>query len=51
MFRLSINALDSEKEADFAIKQLLPTLSTDGMNQALEVILENFEKFKKEEKQ
>ena len=51
MFRLSINALDSEKDADFAIKQLLPTLSTDGMNQALEVILENFEKFKKEEKQ
>ena len=51
IFRLSINALDSEKEANFAIKQLLPTLSTDGINQALEIILENFEKFKKEEKQ
>ena len=51
MFRLSINALDSEKDANFAIKELLPTLSTDGMNQALEIILENYEKFKKEEKQ
>ena len=51
IIRLSINALDSEKEANFAIKQLLPTLSTDGINQALEIILENFEKFKKEEKQ
>ena len=51
MFRLSINALDSEKDANFAIKELLPILSTDGMNQALEIILENYEKFKKEEKQ
>ena len=51
IIRLSINALDSEKEANFAVKQLLPTLSTDGIDQALEIILENFEKFKKEEKQ
>ena len=51
IFRLSINALDSEKEANFAVKQLLPALSTDGIDQALEIILENFEKFKKEEKQ
>ena len=50
MFRLSINALDPEKDANFAIRELLPTLSTDGMNQALEIILENYEKFKKEEK-
>ena len=51
IFRLSINALDSEKEANFAVKQLLPALSTDGIDQALEIILENFEKFKKEGKQ
>ncbi len=51
MFRLSVNALDSEKDANFAIKELLPTLSTEGMNQALEIILEEYEKFKKEEKQ
>ena len=51
IIRLSINALDSEKEANFAVKQLLPTLSTDGIDQALEIILENFEKFKKEGKQ
>jgi DNA repair exonuclease SbcCD nuclease subunit len=51
IIRLSINALDSEKEANFAVKQLLPALSTDGIDQALEIILENFEKFKKEGKQ
>ena len=51
IIRLSINALDSEKEANFAVKQLLPALSTYGIDQALEIILENFEKFKKEEKQ
>ena len=51
MFRLSAKTLDSEKDADFAIKELLPTLTTDGMNEALEIILHDYEKFKKEEEQ
>ena len=51
IFRLSAKTLDSEKDADFAIKELLPTLTTDGMNEALEIILHDYEKFKKEEEQ
>jgi hypothetical protein len=51
MLRISTSILDSEKDADFAIKELLPTLTTDGMNEALEIILHDYEKFKKEEGQ
>jgi DNA repair exonuclease SbcCD nuclease subunit len=49
MLRLSTNALGSEQDAKFAIKELLPALSTDAMNQALEIILEDYKKFKEEE--
>ena len=51
LFRLSANALGSEQDAKFAIKELLPVLSTDGTDQALQIILESYEKFKKEENQ
>ena len=51
MFRLSTDALGSEQDANFVIKELLPVLSTDGTDQALQIILENYEKFKKEENQ
>ena len=51
MFRLSTDALGSEQDANFAIKELLPALSTDGTDQALQIILESYEKFKKEENQ
>ena len=51
MFRLSTDALGSEQGANFVIKELLPVLSTDGIDQALQIILENYEKFKKEENQ
>ncbi len=51
MFRLSTEALGSEQDANFVIKELLPALSTDGIDQALQIILENYEKFKKEENQ
>ena len=49
IFRLSENALGSEQDANFAIKQLLPALSTDATDQALEIILEDYKKFKEEE--
>ena len=49
MFRLSAKILNSEKDANFAIKELLPTLTTDGTNESLEIILHDYEKFKKEE--
>ena len=51
MFRLSTEALGSEQDANFVIKELLPVLSTDRIDQALQIILENYEKFKKEENQ
>ena len=51
MFRLLADALGSEQDANFVIKELLPVLSTDGIDHALQIILENYEKFKKEEDQ
>ena len=51
MFRLSTEALGSEQDANFVMKELLPVLSTDRIDQALQIILENYEKFKKEENQ
>jgi DNA repair exonuclease SbcCD nuclease subunit len=49
MLRLSTNALGSEQDAKFAIKELLPVLSTDETEQALEIILEDYREFKEEE--
>ena len=50
VFRLSIDALGSEKAANFAIKELLPLLSTGQMKEAAQVILENYNKSKKEKR-
>jgi DNA repair exonuclease SbcCD nuclease subunit len=51
MFRLSVDALGSEQAASFAIKELLPVLASGEIKEASEIIIENFEKFKKEKKQ
>jgi DNA repair exonuclease SbcCD nuclease subunit len=51
MLRLSVDALGSEQYANFAIKELLPTLSSGEIKEASQIITENFEKFKKEKKQ
>ena len=48
IFRLSVNALGSKQDAKFAIEELLPALSTDAMDQALQIILEDYKKFKEE---
>ena len=50
ILKLSIKVLDSEQDANFAINELLPKLSKEQTEQGLEIIIENFEKFKKEEK-
>ena len=47
MYRLSVDALGSEQSAKFAIKELLPILVTGETKEASELIFENFEKFKK----
>jgi len=51
MFRLSVDALGSEKAASFAIKELLPVLASGEIKEASQIIIENFEKFKKGKKQ
>ncbi|KFM15655.1 DNA double-strand break repair protein Mre11 [Marine Group I thaumarchaeote SCGC RSA3] len=51
MYRLSVDALGSEQAANLAIKELLPVLSSRQIQEASQIIIENFEKFKKEKKQ
>jgi len=51
MFRLSVDALGSEQAANFAINELLPILVSGEIKEASQIIIENFEKFKKEKKQ
>jgi len=48
MHRLAIDVLGSEQEASFAVKELLPLLSTGQTKEATQIITENFDKFKKE---
>jgi len=50
MFKLSVNALGSEQIANFAIKEILPPLALSQIKEATQVVLESFEKFKKEKK-
>ena len=50
MLRLSIDALGSEQSAEFAVKELLPLLASDQTKEALQIVVENFEKFKKEKR-
>ena len=48
LFRLSVNALGSEQIAIFAIKELLPMLTTDRLKEATQIVVENFALYKKE---
>jgi len=48
MLRLSTNAIGSEQIANFAIKELLPLLASGQTKEATQIIIENYEKFKKE---
>ncbi|MCH7969146.1 MAG: exonuclease SbcCD subunit D [Thaumarchaeota archaeon] len=48
LFRLSVNALGSEQSAIFAIKELLPMLTTDRLKEATQIVVENFALYKKE---
>ena len=50
MYRLSVDALGSDKSANFAIKELLPILVAGRIKEASQIIFENFEKFKKEKR-
>ena len=48
MFRLSVDAIGSEQIANFAVKELLPLLASDQIKEASQIIIENFEKYKRE---
>ena len=50
LFKLAVNALKSEKLANFAVKELLPLLSSDQLDQATQLVIENFEQFKRGKK-
>lgn len=46
LFKLAVNALKSEKLANFAVNDLLPLLSLNQLDQATQLVIENFEQFK-----
>lgn len=46
LLKLAINALKSEKLANFAVNDLLPLLSSNQLDQATQLVIENFEEFK-----
>ena len=48
LFKLAVKSLKSEKLASFAVNDLLPILSASQIEQANQLIIENFERFKKE---
>ena len=50
MLRLSIDALESEHDAHFAIKELLPILTSGEISEASQTVYEEFQKFKGERK-
>ena len=49
LFKLAVNSLKSEKLAHFAINELLPLLSTRQVDNATQVIVENFRNFSGED--
>ncbi len=48
MFKLAKNILNSETLANFAIRDLLPLLSANHIDEANHLVVENFERYKKE---
>ena len=49
LFKLAVNSLKSEKLAHFAINELLPLLSTREVDNATQVVVENFSNFSGED--
>ena len=50
LFELAIISLNSERLASFAVKELLPLLSTNQLYEAGQIVIENFERFRRERK-
>ncbi len=50
LFKLAVNALGSQTLASFAVKDLLPLLAANRIKEAVQLVAENFEMYKKEKK-
>ena len=50
LFKLAVNALKSDKLATFAVNDLLPLLSTNQVDQATQLVIENFDNYKENKK-
>ncbi len=50
MYRLSVYTLGSEQKANFALKELLPLLTTNKIKEAMQIVTESYEQYKKEKK-
>jgi len=50
LFKLAGNALKSEKLATFAVNDLLPLLSNNQLDQATQLVIENFDHYKENKK-
>ena len=50
LFKLAVNALKSEKLANFAVNDLLPLFTSDQLDLATQLVIENFEQFKRDKK-
>ena len=50
LFKLAVNALKSEKLATFAVNDLLPLLSSNQLDQATQLVIENFDHYKASKK-
>jgi len=48
MLKLAISTLKSEQLANFAIKELLPLLTSNNLEQASQLIVENYKQFRQE---
>lgn len=48
MLKLATTSLKSEQLASFAIKELLPLLTSDDLEHASQIIIENYKQFRKE---
>jgi DNA repair exonuclease SbcCD nuclease subunit len=48
VLKLATSSLKSEQLANFAIKELLPALASNDLDQANQIILENYKQFRKE---
>jgi hypothetical protein len=48
IFKLAVKYLENEELAEFATRELLPMLENKDLNAATELVIENYQQFRKE---